>query len=188
MKKITIATICLIIASGISSSAQTAPTYEKFGNTLNLGMGIGYYRYANHSFPVLHADLELDVARNFTLAPYISYYSYRNYYYWGNPKNPYRDYSYRQTVIPLGVKGSYYFDQLLNANPMWDFYLAGSIGFAIRKTTWENGYYGDTNIRHTSSGMYGDIHIGTEYHLNNKLGLFLDLSTGISTLGLAIHF
>jgi hypothetical protein len=31
------------------------------------------------------------------------------------------------------------------------------------------------------------LHVGAEYHLSRKVGLFLDLSTGVSTLGLAFH-
>lgn len=175
-----------IQSSKIKRTERDASTGEKYGNTLNLGVGIGYYGYINHTTPVLHADFEFDVARNFTLAPYISYYSYQNHYYWGAPKYVYKNYSYRETVVPIGIKGTYYFDELLQANPNWDFYLAASLGFAIRKITWENGYYGETNIGHSASGLYGDGHIGAEYHFNNKLGIYLDLSTGISNIGLAI--
>lgn len=187
MKTIIIVLLFLIMTVRINLYAQETASSEKFGKTLNLGVGLGYYGYVGHSMPVLHADVEFDVARNFTLAPFITYYSYQNYYYWGDPKYPYRDYSYRQTVIPIGVKGSYYFDEILSAGPKWDFYLAASLGFAIRKTTWENGYYGETTVRHGASGLYLDGHIGTEYHLAKKAGLFLDLSTGVSTIGLAVH-
>jgi hypothetical protein len=201
MKSKNIITLCLLILLGTKASAQeivtsttittttgTKPTGgEKYGRTLNLALGIGYYGYIGSTAPVMHLDFEFDVAKNLTLAPFITYYSYNNYYYWGNAHYPYRDYSYRTTVIPVGVKGTYYFDQLLGAGPRWDFYLAGSIGFAIRKTTWENGYYGETVVQHGSSGLYLDGHIGAEYHLNRKLGLFLDLSSGISTFGLGIH-
>jgi hypothetical protein len=138
--------------------------------------------------PVLHVDYEFGIGNNFTLAPFITIYSYQKYNYWGTPNHPYKNYYYRQTVIPIGVKGTYYFDQLLNAGAKWDFYLGASLGFAIRKTTWENGYYGETTIRHGASGLYLDGHIGTEYHISPKAGLFLDLSSGISTFGLALHF
>jgi len=185
---------CLFLLSALATnlSAQetntTTAATEKYGKTLNAGIGLGYYGYANSTIPVVHADYEFDVAKNFTLAPFITIYTYQNDYYWGNPNYPYRNYSYRQTVVPVGVKGTYYFDQLLKAGPKWDFYLAGSLGFAFRKTTWENGYYGERVVQHGSSGLYLDVHIGTEYHLNTKLGLFLDLSSGISTFGLSVHF
>jgi len=191
MKKLLLASFIFLAAFSINCSAQESNTQassESFGNTLNLGVGIGYYGYVGHSMPVVHADYEFNVARNFTLAPFITVYRYQNYYYWGNPNYPYRNYYYHQTVIPVGVKGSYYFDQLLHAGPKWDFYLAASLGFAIRRTVWESGYYGETTVvDHGTSGLYLDGHIGTEFHLNDNLGLYLDLSSGISTFGLAIH-
>ena len=188
MKTITFTSLFLLMIAGTTISAQEIAAFEKSGNTLNAGIGVGYYGYIGSTMPVLHANYEFDIAKNFTLAPFITYYSYQNNYYWGNKNYPERYYFYRQTVIPIGVKGSYYFDQLLNAGSKWDFYGAGSLGFAIRKTAWENGYYGETSVEHGSSGLYLDVHIGTEYHLNQKLGLFLDLSSGISTFGLAAHF
>lgn len=160
---------------------------ENFGKTLNLGVGAGYYGYVGHSMAVVHADYEFQVADNITVAPFITFYSYQNDYYWGNPNSPYRNYSYRETVVPLGAKGSYYFDQILNAGEKWDFYLAASLGIAIRSTSWESGYYGETHVQHGSSGLSLDGHAGAEYHLSKKVGLFLDLSTGISTFGLALH-
>lgn len=201
MKSKIIIAVCILTVFGTNIYAQETTTSttitttvrspntggEKYGKTLNLAAGIGYYGYIGNTTPVLHLDFELDVAKNLTLAPFITYYSYNRYYYWGNPKYPYRDYAYRTTVIPIGVKGTYYFDQLLKAGSRWDFYLASSIGFAIRKTTWENGYYGETIVQNGSSGLYLDGHIGTEYHLNRNFGLFLDLSSGISTFGLGIH-
>jgi len=174
-------------AATLTASAQEKHRSEHFGNALNLGVGLGYYGYVGHSMPVLHIDYEFDVARNFTLAPFLNYYSYQNYNYWGGPGYQYRDYYYRETVVPVGVKGTYYFDRLFGAGPKWDFYAAGSLGFAFRKTTWENGYYGKTTIARSTGNLYLDLHVGTEYHLSKKVGVFLDLSTGVSTLGLGIH-
>ncbi|MBC7861679.1 MAG: hypothetical protein IAF38_01820 [Bacteroidia bacterium] len=188
MKTISITLMVFLAMLGTNLSAQEKASAEKYGKTLNAGVGIGYYGYIGHSIPVLHANFEFDVAKNFTLAPFITYYSYQNYYYWGNPKYPYKNYRYRQTVIPVGLKATYYFDQLLKAGSKWDFYLAASAGFAIRKTTWESGYYGETVVQNGTSGLYLDAHIGTEFHASSKIGLFLDLSTGISTFGLAVHF
>lgn len=185
--KTTLFTCIFLFALTGNTFSQKTTTGEKYGNTLNAGFGIGYYGYVGHSLPVLHADFEFNVARNFTLAPFITYYAYNSYRYWGNHNYPYRNYSYKQSVMPIGLKGSYYFDSFLGAGSKWDFYLAGSLGFAIRKTVWENGYYGDRVVEHGTSSTYFDGHIGTEYHFNNKIGLLLDLSTGISTLCLAIH-
>jgi hypothetical protein len=172
-----------------SGFAQRSGGAEKYGNTLNLAVGIGYYGYINHSVPVLHLNYEFDVANNFTLAPFISFYQYDNTHYYRDPKKNYPSgyYGYRATVIPIGLKGTYYFDQILNASSKWDFYLAGSLGFAIVSTKWDDNYYGDRNDYNRANPLYLDLHIGAEYHISNKLGIFLDLSSGISTLGLSIH-
>ena len=192
MKKIIFTSILFLTILGTNLLAQEKPEREKFGNTLNVGAGIGYYGYVGHALPAIMLNYEIDIARNVTIAPFVGVYSYRNYYYWGNPGKSYgdpsyRQYSYRTTAIPVGVKGTYYFDQLFHANPKWDFYAAGSLGFVFRNTVWENGYYGDRNVYQSASPLYLDAHIGAEYHMNQKAGIFLDLSTGVSLFGFAFH-
>jgi len=189
MKRLIIITLAIMIISVITfdSSAQTT-----YGKTLNLGLGVGgyggYYKYAGHSIPVFHLDYEFDVAKNFTLAPFISFYNYSNEYYWGNNNYPNQYYTYNETVIPIGVKGTYYFDDILNATSKWDFYLGASLGFALVNSRWDAGYNGDQKyFNNKGNSVFLDLHIGTEYHFNNRLGAFLDLSSGVSTIGLAIH-
>lgn len=176
----TLALLSLFLLVGSSNLSAQKRIFSENYSGLNLGLGLGgyygYYGYYNQALPVFHINYEFDVANSFTLAPFLSFSSYR-----------YDRYYYNQTIIPIGVKGTYYFDQLLNANSDWDFYLAGSLGFAIVKSSWDNGYNGDTNYYRDGSPLFLDLHIGTEYHLNNRLGIFLDLSTGVSTVGLAIH-
>jgi len=139
------------------------------------------------SLPVIHLDYEFDVADNFTLAPFLSISTFSNNYYWGNNNIPYRYYNYRQTIIPIGLKGTYYFDDLLKAGGDWDFYLGGSLGFAIVRSRWDDGYNGDRDVYRNGNSLFLNLHIGTEYHFNERYGAFLDLSSGVSTIGLAIH-
>jgi hypothetical protein len=178
MKKITLTLILALIISGTNLFAQKTASSGGYGHTLNLGLGVGYYGYYHHagrSLPVLNVNYEFDVARNFTLAPFLTFYTYRN-----------DDAHYRESIIPVGVKGSYYLDKAFQAGSDWDFYLAGSIGFAIRNSTWDDGYSGDTYYKDVSP-LFLDLHLGAEYHLSSKVGLFLDLSTGVSTLGLSFR-
>jgi hypothetical protein len=185
-KKIKMKKILLLLLLAISIHT-TVHAEEQYAKTLNLGLGIGYYGYVGHSLPVFHINYELPVAKNFTLAPFLTFYTYSNDYYWGNNNHQFRYYTYRQTVIPVGVKGTYYFDDILEAGTKWDFYLAASLGFSIVSSSWESDYDGDRNAFHGASSLYLDFHIGTEYHFNDHIGMFLDLSTGVSTVGLAIH-
>jgi len=178
MKKITITMVLFLAVFSTSIAAQNQSYTERYGGALNLGVGIGgysgYYGHIGHTLPVLHVDYEFDVARNFTLAPFLNLYSYS-------------DNNYRETVIPIGLKGSIYLDRLLNAGSKWDFYGAGSLGFALVNTTWDANYNGDRTYYNGSSPLFLDLHVGTEFHLTNHIGLFLDLSTGVSTVGFAIH-
>lgn len=176
--------ILTILAAAALSTGIKAQ--EKYGHTLNAALGIGYYGY-DYAAPALTLNYEFDVFRNFTLAPFAAVSSYRNYKYWGDPAYPYRDYYYRETTIPVGVKGSYYFDELLKASDKWDFYGALSLGVTFRTVHWENGYNGDRVIRTYSSPLFANLHIGSEYHINSRVGIYLDLSTGFSTIGLGFH-
>jgi hypothetical protein len=189
MRKIVIVTLTLLLASLVHITGNAQSTY---GKTLNLGLGVGgysgYYKYAGRSVPVFHINYEFDVAKDFTLAPFISFYTYSNEYYWGNNNNPNQYYTYNETVVPIGIKGTYYFDELLKANNKWDFYLGASLGFALVNSRWEAGYQGDEKyFNNKGNSVFLDLHIGAEYHFNNRLGAFLDLSSGVSTIGLAIH-
>lgn len=181
MKALKLSVVLVLLALVTGLSAQKYSGYESHGGTLNLGLGIGgystYYGYVGHTLPVFDINYEFGVARNFTLAPFISFYSYGDPYY----------NHYNTIVTPIGVKGSYYLDQLLHAGSHWDFYAAGSLGFALVSTTWDANYYGDRSYYTTADPLYLDFHLGTEYHFTNHIGAFVDLSTGISTIGIAIH-
>lgn len=159
---------------------------ERHGGTLNLGMGLGgyggYYGYLGRSLPVFHLNYEFDVADHFTLAPFVSVYTFSERHYWNNDY-----YRYRETVVPIGLKGTYYFDEILSADSEWDFYLGGSLGFALVSTRWDQGYDGDRDVYRGGRPLFLDLHMGAEYHLNERLGVFLDLSTGVSTVGIALH-
>ena len=180
-------TVMLFATFSSNSFAQEKPAQqrdEEYGHTLNLGVGVGYYGYIGYSVPFFFANYEINVARSFTLAPFLGIGSYRSndYYDYGG-----YHYYYHETVIPMGVKGTYYFDRILGAGPKWDFYLAASLGFVYDRVVWDDGYHGPTDIARSASPLYLDGHIGTEYHASRNVGIFLDLSTGVSTIGLAIH-
>lgn len=181
MKKLFLLTMLIGAMFGGRLEAQKSGS-ESFGNTLNVGLGIGYYGYIGSTYPAVNLNYEFDVLPNFTLAPFVTVYSFRRYHKYSG-----YNYYYQETVIPVGVKGTYYFDKLLKAGNRWDFYASGSLGLAIRSTRWENGYNGDYVYGRGTSGLYLDGHIGAEFHASQKLGIYLDLSSGLSTLGLAFH-
>jgi hypothetical protein len=191
MKKKIIIGVLIQLISIFYVSAQKRSKYEKYGNTFNMGIGAGgysgYYKYANRTLAVFNANYEFDIAPSLTLAPNISVYSYQNEYYWANGKNPGQYYTYRETVIPIGIKSAYYFDKLLKAGSRWDFYVGTSIGVSIVNARWESGYQGDKNYYKRANNLYVDMHIGAENHLSKNVGIYLDLSNGVSTFGIAFH-
>ncbi len=181
MKTITLYFALILLTIGTSVSAQRNNYAERHSGALNLGLGIGgyngshgYYGDIGHSLAVLNVNYEFGVARNFTLAPFLTLYSYS-------------DEHYTAIVAPIGVKGTYYLDEALNASSKWDFYLGGSLGISLVSTSWDHDYKGDRSYYHSPRSLYLDLHVGTEYHISNQIGLFLDLSTGVSTIGLAFH-
>ncbi len=185
MKKLKLLAIILISICSIGAEAQ-----EKYGTTVNLGLGIGgysgYYRNIGYYLPIVHLDVEFDVAKNFTLAPFINFGSYAYHY-----QRNHIDYIHKVTIMPVGVKASYYLDELLQAGSKWDFYVAGSLGAVLVRSTWNDPYYinGDYYDYYYTHGnqLYFDLHLGAEYHINNHVGIYLDLSNGLSTAGIAIH-
>jgi len=178
MKAITLTVALILLTIGTNLSAQRHSSYNNYGNTLNIGVGIGgysgYYGYIGHTLPVFDINYEFGVAKNFTLAPFVTLYSY---------SEP----NYRAYVTPIGVKGTLYLDQLLHAGSRWNFYVAGSLGVALETTVWDDNYYGDRTYYRSVDPLYLDLHLGTEYRLSRNVGAFLDLSTGVSTIGIAIH-
>jgi outer membrane immunogenic protein len=186
MKKLLLIGLFFLTILTGSVSAQ-----EKYGKTLNLGAGFGYYGYIGGVSPALNVNFEFDVVKNFTLAPFVSLYSYRSdSYYYYDPIYGNNYYHYHETVIPVGAKGYYYFDDLLNLPKQFDVYAAASVGFNIRIRNWDNGYYGDRGYHgpgYGSSFLYTDAHAGGEYHFNKGIGFYVDLSTGLSTVGVAFH-
>jgi hypothetical protein len=165
---------------------STSIAQESYGKTLNLGVGVGgnygYYRYVGNSLPIINVNYEFDAAKNFTLAPFVNVHSYSRARRWEN-----RDYYYRETGFSIGLKGTYYFDSWVNARPKWDFYFAGSAGFMAVLSRWDAGYTGDKDYYRGHRPLFLDFHLGAQYQASNRLGIFLDLSTGVSTLGIAIR-
>ena len=183
------ATALLACAAG-TTQAQTntivsdgSANHEYFGNTLNIGVGPGYFGATLMRSPYFTFNYEVDVLRNFTLAPFVGFSTYRsNPQVWGP-----RYYDYRGTIMPLGVKASYYFDEVIELPERWDLYAAGSLGYTIISKRWEDGYGGSVGTLPGIRPLFLDIHIGAEYQVTDATGIFLDLSTGTSVVGVGLH-
>ena len=156
---------------------------EHFGHTYNLGLGPGYFGAYLMRSPYFTFNYEIEALPNFTVAPFIGFSTYRS-----NPQTyGGRYYHYRGTIVPMGVKATYYFDDLIDLPYRWDLYAAGSLGFTYISKRWEDGYEGTVGNLPGIRPLFLDVHIGTEYHISDRTGIFLDLSTGVSVVGVALH-
>lgn len=167
----------------VNSDANRNANHEYFGNTFNIGVGPGYFGASLMRSPYFTFNYEVDVLRNFTLAPFVGFSTYRsNPQIWGP-----RYYYYRGTIMPLGVKASYYFDEVIELPERWDLYAAGSLGYTIISKRWEDGYGGTVGTLPGIRPLFLDIHVGAEYQVTDATGIFLDLSTGTSVVGVGLH-
>lgn len=180
--------LSFLLLAPLVTAAQQPFAGPAYAQTLNISAGAGYYRYVGYSVPVVHANYELPVDQLLTIAPFAAFYRYETDYFWGDETHTPRYYHYSEKVLPLGVKVTGYFDEMLHAGKRWDFYAAGSLGMIIRKTSWAADYEGARKINPGTGGMFLDFHLGTEFHCTRMLGIQLDCAAGETTLGLAFHF
>ncbi len=117
---------------------------------------------------IFHANFEFDAGRNFTLAPFISFYNFTNF-------------------IPIGVKGSYYFDEALNLNREWDMYVGVSAAMGIVSDNWNNQFYRDLYRFRGPNQLNFDAHLGIEYQVTPRLGIYADLAGNSQSIGLVLR-
>lgn len=169
---------------GLLFMFQPEKMSAQYGNTLNLGLGIGghygYFGYYGSTVPLFNVNYEIDVAKNFTIAPFAAFASFTRVRRINGV-----NYRFYETVIPVGAKAFYYFDELFNLRKDWDIYAGASLGFSIVRSRWDDNYPLNRDYFRGASPLFLDFHVGAQYNVNNKIGLFLDLS-GISTFGVAI--
>jgi hypothetical protein len=169
--KATVIALAMFTAfNAVAQEQKAVSAGEQYGKALNIGLGLGYG--GPGSSPGIGINYEFDVAKNFTVAPFLFLRSYSNGFY-------------TSTIIPIGAKGTYYFDELLGLNDdRWDVYLAASLGYTVISETYKSTYTGPSV---SPEPLFLVGHIGGEYHFNKKIGLVLDLGSGLSTLGVAFH-
>lgn len=160
--KLLLTTLSLSLAI-LLSPTQTATAQELHGSALNLGVGIGARQAA-----VYHINFEFDVVPSVTIAPSASFYGYTKF-------------------VPIGLKASYYFDQVLNLLPEWDLYVAGTAAMGIVSDDWNNQTYRDMYRFRGANNLFFDVHIGTEYQVTPRAGMFIDLASNAATIGIVLR-
>lgn len=184
-KKIITMLLVIAVSSFTLSAQKTTPHTYKNGGTINMGVGGGGYHgysgYIGRTLPVVHFDYEIGITKSLTLAPFINLYNMSKSTYWGSQEDPFRYHA------PVGVKGTYYLNKFLHATSKWDFYVGGSLGGSIEMKKVVEGEHEISKTYNNGRPLFFDTHMGAEYHINKALGVFLDLSSGVSTIGIAIR-
>jgi len=177
----TLLTIILVCFCIFSNGQENK--IETYGRSFNMGVGPGYFSASILPAPFFTINYEFDVLNNFTLAPFVSLASYKSeasiiasrYYY------------HRATILPFGIKATYYLDKLLKIPNKWDFYIGCSVGYTYIRKAWDFGYPGINGGIPGLREEYVHAHAGAEYHVSRKAGLFVDVSTGVAVVGVSIH-
>jgi hypothetical protein len=177
-------TLLLILMVSISTLSNGQENkIETYGKTFNMGVGPGYFSASILPAPFFAINYEFDILNNLTLSPFVSFASYKSeasiiasrYYY------------HRATILPFGIKATYYLDNLLKIPNKWDFYIGCSVGYTYIRKAWDFGYPGIIGGIPGLREEYVHAHVGAEYHVSKKAGLFVDVSTGVAVVGVSIH-
>lgn len=151
--------------------------YQKGDKLLNLGIGLnGYY---GGGLPI-GASFEYGITDQISVGAQVDFYT------WGY--NFGSGYNYRYTFIPIALRGSYHFNELLNLNTdKVDLYGGVQLGYYISSYSDNSGYSGVYNNGYGNKALFG-VHLGGKYYFKPKLGAFAELGYGVSTLKLGVAF
>lgn len=87
-------------------------------------------------------------------------------------------YKWNNNIFGLNARGSYHFNELLNAPDEWDFYAGASLGYFFWNTKYDGPGVG---FDYSGSGVGGfsiGAHVGARYFVKENLGINLELGGG----------
>lgn len=165
--KFIISSLILFTLFSTNSFAQFNPYSDKV-KMLSAGLGISGW-----GIPV-YVRFELPVANNITVGGVLSYQSkgYNSSVY-----------NYRVSYFGISARGSYHFNELLDASDDWDFYAGASIGYFFASFSGDD-FFG-------SSGLWGNsvslgAHVGARYFINEKIAINAEAGGGSAVGGATI--
>ncbi|WP_247235751.1 hypothetical protein [Telluribacter sp. SYSU D00476] len=155
----------VVMAMFTLASQSAFAQYEKGDKLLNVGIGLGTYGYGGIG---LGGSFEVGVHDAISVGA-LGGYSSRGYL------------GYRWSVLTIGARGSYHFNELLNLNDE-RFDLYAGLGLAYRNINYGGIYdsYGD--------GVSLLAHIGGRYYFKPSTALFAELGSGFSVLHAGVAF
>lgn len=195
---------CLLIGvQGFSAvpRSMTGNNETRYTKRLNVGFGYNYYagipfivnyELSNRTLGMQEDPLE-QYQLGLTFAPQFGFYRYTDWY--PSPLRSFSNYNYSVNNLFFGVKTHFYFDRVLKMPEALDLYFAMAPQIMIRRVTWDYDagipdIYKPNNRwlanRRGVNAFVLPIHIGAEYKLSKKFGVWGDIGTMMSTVGLSV--
>lgn len=159
--KIFFAVFVLLGLFSTNSFAQYNP-YDDGSGLLSVGVGASGW-----GIPI-YLRYEHPVADNITVGAAASFQT-KGYTYW------------RGTYYGFNGRGSYHFNELLNAPDEWDFYGGASLGYYFYKWKWTNEYPG---VYDPATGYFNvGLHVGARYFVKENIAINVEAGGGSSISG-----
>ncbi len=172
MKKLFSITLLAFAAIICFQTSSIAQSYQKGDKLLNLGIGLGTYGAGG---------LGLGGSFEFGIHDAISVGVLGGY----SGRGDYLGSGARWSVITVGARGSYHFNELLKlSDDKIDLY--AGLGLGYRNISW--GYSGTTYSSNYGSGILLLGHIGGKYYFKPNVAAYAELGSGFGTLQAGISF
>jgi len=167
----------LFVLAFMLVSVQSFAQYKKGDKLLNAGIGLG--AYYGGGIP-LGASFEVGVTDEISVGAQADFYTW-GYNFGGG-------YRYRYTFLPIGVRGSYHVNELLNLGvDNLDLYGGLSLGYYISSYRDNSGYSGFYDNAYGNRVFLG-VHIGGRYYFKPNLGAFAEVGYGVAPLKIGVAF
>lgn len=174
--------IALFGLFALAVKGQSKSSFNKGDNLFNIGVGIGSPFFGSgysSSLPVNPSvSYERGVSDAISVGGQVSYASSK---YDGG-----YNYTFKESAIYIGARGSYHFNQLLNINPKFDLYGGASLGYVTVSIS-DN----QSTITGTASGFGFGLYAGGKYYLGSGTAIYSELgyqSLSFLNIGVAFKF
>lgn len=159
----------LFIVTLLAFSAQSAiAQYQKGDKLLNAGIGVGTYGAGGLG---LGGSFEYGIHDAISVGALAGYSGRSNYLGSG----------VRWSVLTIGARGSYHFNELLNLdNDQIDLY--GGVGLGYRNISFNVDGLGSIFGNAYNGGIIPLAHIGGKYYFQPNLGIYAELGSGFGIL------
>lgn len=174
--------IALFTFSALAVNAQSKSSFNKGDNLFNVGVGIGSPYFGtgySSSIPVNPSvSYEVGVSNAISVGGQVSYASSK---YDGG-----FNYTFKESAIYFGARGSYHFNELLKLNPKFDLYGGASLGYVTVSIS-DN----QSTVTGTASGFGFGLYAGGKYYLGKGTAIYSELgyqSLSFLNVGIAFKF